>query len=272
MSEVRVTVNDSTVVGKRRTVSEAYPQAIDVFFRIPYAEAIRFKAAKSIEPKPSFTIDATDSGPIRNSPLEAISDPESPLRLHVFRPARPTASSTSSTDSGPDLLPVVVYVHGGGFNFGNPLERDHASFVSWAGQDDGLVVVAVEYRLGPLGFAADPDLGELNLGLKDQRVAVDWVKKWIGGFGGDAGRLTMMGVSAGAHSVSQRCHGRRGSSRDSTHAGHRSDITSSRLSHWDASDLSLNLALPPLVLSSRQHMLAPAHSSKHLPRQPAASR
>jgi carboxylesterase type B len=204
MSEVRVTINDSTVVGKRRPASEAYPQAIDVFFRIPYAEAARFKAAKPIELKPSSTFDATDSGPIRSSPLEAISDPESPLRLHVFRPARSTASSSSSTDSDSDLLPVVVYVHGGGFNFGNPLERDHASFVSWAGQDDGLVVVAVEYRLGPLGFAADPELGELNLGLKDQRVAVNWVKRWIAGFGGDAGKLTMMGVSAGAHSVSRR--------------------------------------------------------------------
>ncbi|KAH8178226.1 carboxylesterase family protein [Sarocladium implicatum] len=199
MTEASVSINGSTIIGKRRPASAAYPQAIDVFYRIPYAEAPRFKLATPIEPNPSSTVDATDPGPVRNSPLEGISDPESPLRLHVFRPARPTLPSSTSSDS--DLLPVAVYIHGGGFNFGSPLERDHASFVAWAAQGDGLVVVAVEYRLGPLGFSADQGLGEYNLGLKDQRVAVEWVKRWIGGFGGDAGRLTMMGVSAGAHSI-----------------------------------------------------------------------
>lgn len=78
---------------------------------------------------------------------------------------------------------------------------DLASFVSWA--DEDTVAVAVEYRLGALGFAAGEEEGEgeWNLGLKDQRVAVEWVRRWIGDFWGDHESLTLMGVSAGAHSV-----------------------------------------------------------------------
>lgn len=65
------------------------------------------------------------------------------------------------------------------------------------------MVVAVEFRLGVLGFGPGEEVGgELNVGLKDQRLAVEWVMRWIERFGGDARRMTLMGISAGAHSVS----------------------------------------------------------------------
>lgn len=124
---------------------------------------------------------------------------ERELTLHIIRP---------SCRKKP-LLPVVMYIHGGAFNFGEPLERDLGAFVSHAQED--VVVVAVSYRLGVLGFLAGGDDdeedeaeadGELNLGLRDQRVAAEWVKTWIGEFGGDGEDITLMGVSAGAHSVS----------------------------------------------------------------------
>lgn len=98
-------------------------------------------------------------------------------------------------------LPVVIYVHGGAFNFGFPLERDLASFVAWG--TNQVLVVSISYRLGALGFLAGaPETQELNLGLRDQRLAVEWVWEWIGEFGGDAGDITLLGSSAGAHSVS----------------------------------------------------------------------
>jgi carboxylesterase type B len=122
------------------------------------------------------------------------------LNADIFRPV---------TDSGADLkLPVVVYVHGGGFNFGKGAERDMASFVGHASRD--IVAVTFNYRLGPLGFLSS-GVGEsegcLNLGLRDQRALLEWVKDNIHAFGGDAENVTVMGVSAGAHSVSLKSPG-----------------------------------------------------------------
>jgi carboxylesterase type B len=101
------------------------------------------------------------------------------------------------------LLPVALYFHGGAFNFGNALDSAMDSFVSHegggpAGHRDVMVVTAA-YRLGALGFLNGE--GECNLGLKDQRAAVRWVADWAREFGGDGGNITVMGVSAGAHSV-----------------------------------------------------------------------
>ncbi|KAG6060710.1 hypothetical protein E4U17_003581 [Claviceps sp. LM77 group G4] len=67
-----------------------------------------------------------------------------------------------------------------------------------------MVVVSVGYRLGALGFpheVMEEEEGSLNLGLRDQRMGVEWVRRWIGEFGGDGGDVTMMGVSAGGHSI-----------------------------------------------------------------------
>ncbi|KID97978.1 Carboxylesterase, type B, partial [Metarhizium majus ARSEF 297] len=104
---------------------------------------------------------------------------EGTLRLNIFRPSKPPSDSSS----GDTKLPVVVYVHGGAYMFGHPLERDLASLVAWAPRD--VLVVAAGYRLGALGFktgdGGEGDAGaELNLGLRDQRAAVDWVVRSMG--------------------------------------------------------------------------------------------
>lgn len=71
----------------------------------------------------------------------------------------------------------------------------------------GLVVVTVNYRLGPLGFFAHPALarahpgGPVNFGLLDQLAALRWVQRNIGSFGGDAQNVTIFGQLAGAQSV-----------------------------------------------------------------------
>lgn len=99
-------------------------------------------------------------------------------------------------------LPVVVYVHGGGFNGGSGKERNMASFVSWA--DTPIVGISFNYRVGALGFlpsALSKKEGILNLGLKDQQMLFAWVQKNVATFGGDPDNVTLMGLSAGAHSI-----------------------------------------------------------------------
>ena len=127
-----------------------------------------------------------------------VQDGEDCLNLNVYRPA----SYRPGTDGA---MPVVVYVHGGAFNGGLGTERDMASFVGWAGEAP-VVGVNFNYRVGALGFpssAVAEAEGVLNLGLRDQRLLFEWVRENIGQFGGDKDRVTLMGVSAGAHSVSR---------------------------------------------------------------------
>jgi para-nitrobenzyl esterase len=101
-------------------------------------------------------------------------------------------------------LPVMVWIHGGALIFGagslplydgEPLARQ------------GVVVVTLNYRLGPLGFFAHPALdkaapnGPANFGLLDQIAALQWVRRHIASFGGDPSNVTVFGQSAGAQSV-----------------------------------------------------------------------
>ncbi len=120
------------------------------------------------------------------------------LFLNVWTPA----------DAGPDAkLPVLFYIHGGGFTGGCGHEK-HFDGPAWPTK--GVVAVTVNYRLGPLGFACLPELSAEaghtgNYGLYDQLCALQWVHDNIAAFGGDPDRVTLMGQSAGAMSVQQLC-------------------------------------------------------------------
>ncbi|WP_370247670.1 carboxylesterase/lipase family protein [Nocardioides sp.] len=113
------------------------------------------------------------------------------LYLNVARPIAPA-------DDGP--LPVVVWLHGGGFFAGSGATADAAAdaFVR-----RGVVLVSINYRLGLLGFFAHPALpgGVANYGLLDQIAALRWVRDNAAAFGGDPARVTLVGGSAGAMSV-----------------------------------------------------------------------
>lgn len=127
------------------------------------------------------------------------------LNLNIYRPVawREECGAGAGTGKMRMMMPVIVYVHGGAFNGGSGTERNMASFVSWAATP--VLGVSFNYRVGALGFpssvVADRE-GCLNLGLRDQRMLFEWVRSNIGAFGGDPGRVTVMGMSAGAHSVS----------------------------------------------------------------------
>ncbi|KAF9235703.1 Alpha/Beta hydrolase protein [Melanogaster broomeanus] len=102
-----------------------------------------------------------------------------------------------------DDLPVLFYIHGGGYVWGNP---GTLPFDRWIHQSPNVVIVSVYYRLGTFGFLAtpeftDPTYGDFNVGFKDQIEALKWVKQHIRAFGGDPNRVTINGQSAGGTSV-----------------------------------------------------------------------
>lgn len=104
-----------------------------------------------------------------------------------------------------DKLPVLVYIHGGGFTGGCGHEK-HFDEPVWA--KHGVIGVTLNYRLGPMGFLCLPELREEagitgNYGLFDQQTALHWVKDNIAAFGGNPENITIMGQSAGAMSVQQ---------------------------------------------------------------------
>ncbi len=94
-------------------------------------------------------------------------------------------------------LPVMVYIHGGAYETGTAL-----SFPSDYLALHGLVLVVIQYRLGPFGFLTTGDSAAPgNFGMLDQVQALKWVKENIDHFGGDPSKVTIFGESAGATSV-----------------------------------------------------------------------
>ena len=94
-------------------------------------------------------------------------------------------------------LPVMVYIHGGGFQMGCsiPFPSDILAL-------QGVVAVVTQYRVGPFGFLTTGDSAAPgNFGMLDQVEALKWVKENIGNFGGDPRKVTIFGESAGAACV-----------------------------------------------------------------------
>jgi len=99
-----------------------------------------------------------------------------------------------------EKLPVLVWLPGGGF-VGGASDLYRLDKLAHEGR---IIVVSVNYRLGALGFMAHPSITEGwngNLGLEDQRLAMQWVKDNIEVFGGDNAKITLAGESAGAAST-----------------------------------------------------------------------
>ncbi len=108
------------------------------------------------------------------------------LNLNVWTP-----------DLGAQGLPVMVSLHGGGFVIGS---GSSPAFDGSAFTRSGVVLVTINYRLGAEGLLALSG-GTTNLALRDQLAALHWVREHISVFGGDAGRVTLFGESAGGTSV-----------------------------------------------------------------------
>jgi para-nitrobenzyl esterase len=134
-------------------------------------------------------VEVSDAEPIQTTPSEDC------LYLNVWRPAYADAD---------DKLPVLVWIHGGGFVGGGTSIPfyDGSAFAR-----QGIVVVSMNYRLGRLGFFAHPALLKSkeglvgNFGYMDQIAALQWVQRNVAAFGGDPNKVTLVGESAGGASV-----------------------------------------------------------------------
>ncbi|XP_059172186.1 cAMP-regulated D2 protein-like isoform X2 [Physella acuta] len=177
-------------------------QNIRVFHGIPYARPpvgpLRWKPPESHRPWSPNVYDATYSRPgcpqkcnvAMFCPVETSEDC---LHLEIYSPV----------SAGPDkTLPVMVYIHGGGFN-----EMSASSSLFDARNlalTAGIVVVLFNYRLGVFGFLVTGNNtldARGNYGLLDQKLALEWVQEHIQVFGGDPNRVTLAGQSAGAQSL-----------------------------------------------------------------------
>lgn len=165
------------------------------------------------------TYQATEYGAACYQPRAFYDEAQMPEKAFYYNEFRRGEHYTYSEDclflniwtpenAGPDAkLPVLFYIHGGGFTGGCGNEK-HFDGPVWPIK--GVIAVTINYRLGPLGFACLPELSAEaghtgNYGLYDQLCALQWVHDNIVAFGGDPDHITIMGQSAGAMSVQQLC-------------------------------------------------------------------
>ena len=166
------------------------------FLGIPYARAERFVAPGPADPWTGVH-DAVRGGP-------AAPQPDRPVARFTHGPMPPTSEDCLNLNVYTPSLspehprPVMVWLHGGGFAIGHAGASLYHG--GWLAAKADAVVVTVNYRLGSLGWLWHPDLGTPagNWGLLDQIAALEWVRVNIASFGGDAGRVTVAGQSAGA--------------------------------------------------------------------------
>ena len=182
---------------------------------IRYATAGRFEYPKEVTSWEGV-YDASEYGACSYQPRAFYNEADMPKKVFYYNEFRKGAEYRYSEDclflnifapEGGKDLPVLIYIHGGGFTGGCGHEK-HFDEPIWPKK--GVIGVTINYRLGPLGFAVLPELREEagktgNYGLYDQLTAIQWVRHNIAAFGGDPENITIMGQSAGAMSVQQHC-------------------------------------------------------------------
>ncbi|KAH8255232.1 hypothetical protein KR038_006552, partial [Drosophila bunnanda] len=165
---------------------------------IPYAEPplgdLRFEAPEAYKQKWTDVFDATEPPVvclqwdqfIRGD--NKLNGAEDCLTVSIYKPKNSNRNS----------FPVVAHIHGGAFMFGAPAQNGHEAVM----REGQFILVKISYRLGPLGFASagDTDLPG-NYGLKDQRLALQWIRQNIASFGGEPENILLVGHSAGGASV-----------------------------------------------------------------------
>ncbi|TVY42194.1 Carboxylesterase [Lachnellula subtilissima] len=195
----RVVVRQGTVIGiEVKVQTDASLNVIlEEFLGVPFALSTtgkrRFSPPVPLPASEEKEFDAGSWGPRCPSGEDDGTSSEDCLNLNIFRPKLRDEHKK---------LPVLVYVHGGSFNFGSGNARQIDDLVAWS--EKPMIGISFNYRVGAFGFLNSRFMaseGLLNVGLKDQEFALRWVKENIEAFGGDSGDVTFMGSSAGAHSV-----------------------------------------------------------------------
>ncbi|NXK72514.1 CEL lipase, partial [Amazona guildingii] len=175
---------------------------VDIFRGIPFAAP-----PKTLEdPKPHPGWDGTlQTKKFQNRCMQVtltqtdVRGSEDCLYLNIWIPQGKRQVSTN--------MPVMIWIYGGAFLLGGSQGANFLNNYLYDGEEiavrGNVIVVTINYRLGPLGFLSTGDANlPGNYGLKDQHMAIAWVKRNIKAFGGDPENITIFGESAGAVSVS----------------------------------------------------------------------
>ncbi|KAI0467815.1 Alpha/Beta hydrolase protein [Xylaria cf. heliscus] len=204
-----VTLNNVRYLGHYNTTLNTHE-----YYSIPFAAApigpLRWKAPQPYIIPSKYTnsktpIDVTKPGPscVQGIPFSflaggpatfPVAGSEDCLTLHVYTPDTATAGAN---------LPVLFNIHGGGYTTGQAGMDDPHALMRHS--KNAFIFVSIQYRLGAYGFAGGPTYvregGAQNVGLLDQRLALEWTQKNIAAFGGDPKKVTIVGGSAGGASV-----------------------------------------------------------------------
>ncbi|XP_017753075.1 PREDICTED: venom carboxylesterase-6-like [Eufriesea mexicana] len=191
----------STIMGTIRGYHKIsrHGRKYEAFEGIPYAQPpvgkLRFQPPKRAR-KWLDELPATKKGSVCTQYLaegaaingDSVTGSEDCLYLNIYVPIGNRSNN---------LLPVLFWIHCGGFLTGSGNHMNESLIM-----DYNVVLVTINYRLGPFGFLSTGDgVVPGNMGLKDQSLALHWVSQNIEEFGGDPKRITLMGFSAGAASV-----------------------------------------------------------------------
>ncbi|XP_072763917.1 juvenile hormone esterase [Anoplolepis gracilipes] len=178
-------------ISQNGKVYEAYE---GIPYALPPIGKLRFKPPRPI-PAWIGELSATKYGSmciqyaqISKDPTEKVEGSEDCLYLNIYVPVR---------EKTENKLPVFFWIHGGAFQYGSG-DLYNAKYL----MDDNVILVTINYRLGPMGFLSTEDeVVPGNMGLKDQSMALRWVSENIEWFNGDPKRVTLLGLSAGGASV-----------------------------------------------------------------------
>ncbi|KAH8410853.1 hypothetical protein KR222_001034, partial [Zaprionus bogoriensis] len=192
--QVKVPVKQGVLVGEQRQLPSGLQY--ESFLGVPYAQPplgeLRFRSPVPLERFVEHELDCSKERDIshqRDPYTMDVVGSENCLFLNVYVPKGKSQQP----------LPVMVWIHGGGFWFGNGNSDYH--FPAELMQQE-VIVVTLNYRLGALGFLHLPEAGiHGNAGLKDQRLALQWLQENIASFNGDPQNVTLFGESAGAAAV-----------------------------------------------------------------------
>jgi para-nitrobenzyl esterase len=194
---------------------------VTVFKGVPYAAPpvgqLRWRAPRppiawqGVRKADHFSNSCMQAGNTLDEINAAVKERRSPFSPEFYSWREPRSEDClylnvwTAAKSPTERLPVLVWLHGGGFMQGA------GSLPIYDGEglaEKGLVVVTINYRLGIFGFFTHPELtresdrqASGNYGLMDQIAALEWVRRNIAAFGGDPNNVTIDGQSAGAHSV-----------------------------------------------------------------------
>ena len=166
-----------------------------IMFAKPPTGNLRFRPPQKLDEESLGTLDVSQESKVAclqvqtNGPIGQ----EDCLFLNVYIPAK------IYNDQSDKKYPVMFWIYGGGFAVGD------ATFFTYGPQpfmDKDVIIVTVNYRLGPFGFLSLGSEGaQGNNGLLDQNLALQWVQQNIGNFRGDQNMVTIFGESAGSLSV-----------------------------------------------------------------------